>query len=43
MVQDPDLRDAVGHTMFFTAIFVPASILIGILLAMALNQKIRLI
>lgn len=43
MVQDPDLRAAVGHTMFFTLTFVPASIFIGILLAMALNQKIRLI
>lgn len=43
MAEDPDLRAAVGHTLFFTAIFVPVSILIGILLAIALNQKIKLI
>ena len=29
--------------MFFTAIFVPVSIILGILLAIALNQKIRFI
>ena len=43
MAQDTGLRDAVGHTLFFTAIFVPVSIAIGILLAIALNQKIRFI
>jgi multiple sugar transport system permease protein len=43
MAQDPGLRAAVGHTLFFTAIFVPVSIGIGILLAIALNQKIRFI
>lgn len=43
MVTDPDLRAAVGHTMFFTGLFVPVSILVGVLLAIALNQRIRLI
>lgn len=41
MLQDPDLAHAVAHTVVFTAIFVPASVIIGLLLAIALNQKIR--
>jgi multiple sugar transport system permease protein len=42
MLKDPGLRDAVMHTLFFTAVFVPVSILVGMVLAIALNQKIRL-
>jgi multiple sugar transport system permease protein len=42
MLKDPGLRDAVMHTLFFTAVFVPVSIIVGMLLAIALNQRIRL-
>ncbi|GAA1996582.1 sugar ABC transporter permease [Catenulispora subtropica] len=38
---DPDALSAVWNTVFFTAVFVPVSIILGILLAVALNQKIR--
>ena len=40
---DPDMAAAAQHTLLLTALFVPASIVIGILVAIALNQKIRLI
>ena len=43
MTQDPQLAAAVGHTALLTALFVPSSILIGMLIAVALNRKIRLI
>ena len=39
MVDDPDLRAAVRHTLLFTALFVPASILLGMLIAVALNRR----
>ena len=43
MVSDPNLADAVKHTLLFTALFVPSSILLGILLAVALNRPIRFV
>lgn len=43
MVDDPGLASAVRHTMAFTALFVPTSLLLGLLVAIALNQPIRLI
>lgn len=43
LVDDPQLRSAVGHTLVFTGIFVPASIIAGMLLASALNRPIRFI
>ncbi|AGL18052.1 carbohydrate ABC transporter permease [Actinoplanes sp. N902-109] len=43
LVQDPDAAAAAQHTLLLTVLFVPGSILLGILLAVALNQKIRLI
>jgi multiple sugar transport system permease protein len=43
LAADPDLFDAVNRTVLFTVLFVPASLAIGLLIAMALNQKIRLI
>ncbi len=43
MVNDPEVWDAVRHTLFFTALFVPISILMGMLIAVALNQRIRLV
>jgi multiple sugar transport system permease protein len=41
MAQDPELAAAVGHTLWLTALFVPSSILLGMLIAVALNRKIR--
>jgi multiple sugar transport system permease protein len=41
MMSDPYALHAVWHTLFFTAVFVPSSIIIGLLLAIALNQRIR--
>lgn len=43
MLQDPDVWDAVRHTLLFTALFVPISIILGMLIAVALNQAIRLV
>jgi multiple sugar transport system permease protein len=43
MGQDPELRAAVGHTLVLTALFVPSSILLGMLIAVALNRKIKFI
>jgi multiple sugar transport system permease protein len=43
MAQDPQLAAAVGHTLWLTALFVPSSILLGMLIAVALNRRIRLV
>jgi multiple sugar transport system permease protein len=43
MADDPDLLAAVNHTIAFTVGFVPASVLVGLLIAVALNQPIRLV
>jgi multiple sugar transport system permease protein len=43
MTQDPELSAAVGHTILLTILFVPSSILLGLLIAVALNRKIRLV
>ena len=40
---DADLAGAVGHTLLYTLLFVPASVLLGLLLAVALNRRIRFI
>ena len=43
MAQDPDLFDAVRHTVVLTVLFVPTSLLLGLLVAIALNQPIRFV
>ncbi len=43
MVTDAALRDAVGHTVLYTALFVPASVLMGMALAILLNRSLFLI
>ena len=43
MVTDRQLRDATIHTVVYTALFVPASVLLGLLLAVALNRRIVLV
>jgi multiple sugar transport system permease protein len=42
-VTDPDLQAAIAHTVLYTLLFVPASVLLGLLLAVALNRRIRFI
>lgn len=41
MMEDPGVRDAVLHTAFFAALYVPISIVMGLILAVALNREIR--
>lgn len=41
MMDDPRVWQAVKNTLFYTALYVPSSIVIGLLLALALNQRIR--
>ncbi len=43
LFKDPGFRDAVTHTVVYTALFVPISTGLGLFLALALNQRIRLI
>jgi len=43
MARDADLAAAVGHTLLYTALFVPASVLLGLGLAVALNRRIVLV
>ena len=43
MVSDSELRAAVSHTVLYTALFVPASVLLGLFLAVALNRQIIMI
>lgn len=43
MATDTDLIDAVAHTLGYTALFVPASVLLGLFLAVALSRRIRFI
>jgi len=43
MIRDDSLQAAVVHTAFYTALFVPASVLGGLFIAIALNRDIRFI
>ncbi|MBU2670413.1 sugar ABC transporter permease [Actinoplanes bogorensis] len=43
LVSDPDMLAAARHTLLLTVLFVPSSIVLGIVVAIALNQRIRLI
>ena len=43
LIDDPALRDAVKHTVIYTALFVPISIGLGLFLALGLNRRLRLI
>jgi multiple sugar transport system permease protein len=43
LATDPTFRRAVEHTLLYTALFVPLSIVGGLGLALALNRRIRLI
>lgn len=43
MLSDPRVADAVRNTLVFTALYVPAAVGLGLVLAIALNQRVRLI
>ncbi|MFD5813542.1 carbohydrate ABC transporter permease [Streptomyces sp. NPDC127038] len=43
LAQDPNFRTAVGNTLLYTALYVPLSLVGGLVLALALNRRIRLI
>src|ERR1700761_1565047 len=40
---DPAFGEAIKHTVIYTAVFVPISTALGLLLAMALNRQIRFV
>jgi multiple sugar transport system permease protein len=41
MVHDPVVAQAIQHTLIYSALFVPGSMLVGLFLAVAMNRKIR--
>ncbi|HLX50352.1 MAG TPA: sugar ABC transporter permease [Streptosporangiaceae bacterium] len=43
MLHDPVVGQAVGHTLVYTALFVPGTMIVGLFLAVAMNRKIRFI
>jgi multiple sugar transport system permease protein len=43
MLHDPVIAQAIGHTIIYTALFVPGTMVVGIFLAVAMNRKIRFI
>jgi multiple sugar transport system permease protein len=43
LVHDPVVSQAIGHTLVYTAAFVPGTMLVGLFLAVAMNRKIRFI
>ncbi|MFB7243576.1 carbohydrate ABC transporter permease [Streptomyces populi] len=43
LARDPDFRTAVGNTLLYSALYVPLSLAGGLVLALALNRRIRFI
>ena len=43
MVSDPAVASAMGHTLTYTFLFVPISVFLALVVAVALNRKIRFI
>jgi multiple sugar transport system permease protein len=43
LVHDPVVAQAIGHTLIYTALFVPGTMVVGLFLAVAMNRKIRFI
>jgi multiple sugar transport system permease protein len=43
LLHDPVVGQAVEHTLIYTALFVPGTMLVGLFLAVAMNRKIRFI
>jgi multiple sugar transport system permease protein len=43
MLHDPIVAQAIEHTLVYTALFVPGTMLVGLFLAVAMNRQIRLV
>ncbi len=43
MLRDPLVGQAIQHTLIYTALFVPGTMIVGLFLAVAMNRKIRFI
>jgi multiple sugar transport system permease protein len=43
LAKDPVIGHALAHTLIYTALFVPGTMLVGLFLAVAMNRKIRFI
>lgn len=43
LVHDPVVGQAIVHTIVYTALFVPGTMIVGLFLAVAMNRKIRFI
>jgi multiple sugar transport system permease protein len=43
MVHDPVVAQAIQHTLIYTVLFVPGTMIVGLFLAVAMNRKIRFI
>jgi multiple sugar transport system permease protein len=43
LVHDPLVAQAIQHTLIYTALFVPGTMVVGLFLAVAMNRKIRFI
>src|ERR1700738_425001 len=41
LVHDPVVAQAIQHTLIYTALFVPGTMIAGLFLAVAMNRKIR--
>jgi len=43
MVHDPIVTQAIQHTLIYTVLFVPGTMIVGLFLAVAMNRKLRFI
>jgi multiple sugar transport system permease protein len=43
MIHDPVVAQAIQHTLVYTVLFVPGTMVVGLFLAVAMNRKIRFI
>ncbi len=43
MLHDPVIGQAINHTLLYTALFVPGTMIVGLFLAVAMNRQIRFI
>jgi multiple sugar transport system permease protein len=43
MVHDPVVGQAIQHTLVYTVLFVPGTMIVGLFLAVAMNRKVRFI
>jgi len=43
MAHDPTVRAAIAHTLVYTAVFVPVTMIVGMFLAIAMNRPIRFV